>query len=744
MVDGSGQQQGYEPEPPYTNGTVLSSSTTPSRSPSLKPVANGDAQRLSTSDDRSSYLDPNQPTSRSYSQTPLSSSLPDDSSHHLPPEPDRLAPPSKRSQHRYSSPPAPVNYEPSSPTSPGSYSQRHTLQVPRSTSRRSRELSLDETRAYSTARPDHHRRASLNLVRRATRTGGQDQSDEVLTDEDAARWAEAIKQRRARKKRREEEDDDRVIVGTKVDQNHQNWVTAYNMLTGIRFVVSRINAKMDRELTPADFNAKHKFSFDITGNELTPSAKYDFKFKDYAPWVFRNLRAKFKLDPADYLMSLTSKYILSELGSPGKSGSFFYFSRDYKYIIKTIHHSEHKLLRKILPDYYKHIENNPNTLISQFYGLHRVKMAYGRKIHFVVMNNLFPPHRDIHQTFDLKGSTIGRDLHEEDLERNPRATMKDLNWLRRNRHIEQGPMKKQVFMTQLRRDVRLLQRLKIMDYSLLVGIHDLSRGNEEKLRDKTLQVFQPGGDRDEDMGANFLTRTPSKLENARKARELRLTLKRERPVPIQQTAAKMPDEILDERKNLVFYSDDGGLRATHENGQRGEEIYYLGIIDCLTPYGFVKKAEHFWKGLSHNRSQISPIPPEQYGERFINFMEGITMSKEEAERLQQARANAQTSEDKTRVSEGVRRESVERTMEAAENVARHSGPEPHTRTLATVWDPQEANSVSGPSTLPIVDEAGEAGSQKSGRSPRSKSRIDLLDRTSEKAQDGRPKSPLSR
>jgi 1-phosphatidylinositol-4-phosphate 5-kinase len=320
-----------------------------------------------------------------------------------------------------------------------------------------------------------------------------------------------------------------------------------------------------------------------TGKELTPSAKYDFKFKDYAPWVFRRLRSKFKLDPADYLMSLTSKYILSELGSPGKSGSFFYFSRDYKYIIKTIHHSEHKLLRKILPDYYKHVENNPNTLISQFYGLHRVKMAYGRKIHFVVMNNLFPPHRDIHQTFDLKGSTIGRDLREEDLERNPRATMKDLNWLRRNRHLEQGPMKKDVFMTQLRRDVSLLQRLKIMDYSLLVGIHDLGRGNEENLRDKTLQVFQPGGDRDDDTGTDLLVKTPSKLESARKARELRMTLKRERPVPILHSAAKMPDEILDERKNLVFYSDDGGLRATHENGQPGEEIYYLGIIDCLTP-----------------------------------------------------------------------------------------------------------------------------------------------------------------
>jgi 1-phosphatidylinositol-4-phosphate 5-kinase len=319
-----------------------------------------------------------------------------------------------------------------------------------------------------------------------------------------------------------------------------------------------------------------------TGNELTPSAKYDFKFKDYAPWVFRHLRAKFRLDPADYLMSLTSKYILSELGSPGKSGSFFYFSRDYKYIIKTIHHSEHKLLRKILPEYYKHVEQNPNTLISQFYGLHRVKMAYGRKIHFVVMNNLFPPHRDIHQTFDLKGSTIGRDLREQDLERNPRATLKDLNWLRRGRHLECGPSKREFFLAQLERDVELLKKLKIMDYSLLVGIHDLGRGNEEKLRDKTLQVFQPGGDREEETSPNMLMRTPSKLENERKARELRMLIKKERPVPLDKAAAKMPEEILDERQYHVFYADDGGFRATHENGQPGDEIYYLGIIDCLT------------------------------------------------------------------------------------------------------------------------------------------------------------------
>ena len=288
------------------------------------------------------------------------------------------------------------------------------------------------------------------------------------------------------------------------------------------------------------------------------------------------------LDPADYLMSLTSKYILSELGSPGKSGSFFYFSRDYKYIIKTIHHAEHKLLRRILREYYAHIEKYPNTLISQFYGLHRVKIPYGRKIHFVVMNNLFPPHRDIHQTFDLKGSTVGREYKEELLAKNPRATLKDLNWLRRNYHFEFGPSKKRLFIEQMKHDVALLQKLKIMDYSLLVGIHDLSKGNEENVRDKTLQVFQPGGDGNNEPQINMLTRTPSKLENARQARQLRQIIKKEKPVPIDKTTSKMPDEILEARKDFIFYSDDGGFRATHEDDSPGEEIYYLGIIDCLT------------------------------------------------------------------------------------------------------------------------------------------------------------------
>jgi len=57
-------------------------------------------------------------------------------------------------------------------------------------------------------------------------------------------------------------------------------------------------------------------------------------------------------------------------------------------------------------------------------------------------------------------------------------------------------------------------------------------------------------------------------------------VKKEKPVPMDQMLDKMPED--GHRKDFYFYADDGGFQATHENDLPGEEIYYLGIIDCLT------------------------------------------------------------------------------------------------------------------------------------------------------------------
>ncbi|KDE07562.1 hypothetical protein MVLG_02231 [Microbotryum lychnidis-dioicae p1A1 Lamole] len=415
-----------------------------------------------------------------------------------------------------------------------------------------------------------------------------------------------------------------VLVGNLIGQDHANYVLMYNMLTGIRIGVSRCQAKLKRPLTDADYTARHKFSFDIVGNELTPSVKYDFKFKDYAPWVFRELREYFYLDPSDYLVSLTAKYILSELGSPGKSGSFFYFSRDYRFIIKTIRHAEHKFLRSILKQYHEYIKENPHTLLSRFYGLHRVKLPRGRKIHFVIMNNLFPPHRDIHETYDLKGSAIGRKTPDEKVQESSHAILKDLNWIERGRQLDLGPEKKALFEEQLRRDTELMQKLRIMDYSLLTGIHNVRRGNQDNLRDNMLTVFQPD-----------TFKTPRrKLTDAKRdfdAAAVRKAVQQSDPKALSETN-KLPDQDTSERRMFLFYQDEGGIRATGDCNEDLGVIYYLGIIDILTPYTFVKKVEHYWKSFKHNGHMISAVPPEEYGDRFMAFIYSLIRGNDTSKR----------------------------------------------------------------------------------------------------------------
>jgi 1-phosphatidylinositol-4-phosphate 5-kinase len=427
---------------------------------------------------------------------------------------------------------------------------------------------------------------------------------------------------RANTSKNGKEDGNGVLVGNLIGEDHVNYVLMYNMLTGIRIGVSRCQAKIKRELKDEDFRGAHKYSFDIVGNEVTPSAKYDFKFKDYASWVFRELREDyFQLDPADYLVSLTSKYILSELGSPGKSGSFFYFSRDYRFIIKTIRHSEAKFLLSILKDYHAHVKNNPHTLLSRFYGLHRVKLPRGRKIHFVIMNNLFPPHRDIHETYDLKGSTIGREYPEDKARENPNAVLKDLNWINRGKMLEMGPEKRAFLTEQIRRDTEFLKKIGVMDYSLLVGIHNMERGNRDNVRKNTLKVFSPA------ITMRRRATQPNKAVSSHDAAALRRVMRESDPNRLlKKSAIKLPETDTGDRQQFIFHQDEGGMRATDElNDPQADPgmIYYLGIIDILTPYNGMKKLEHLWKGAQHDRHKISPVPPDEYGDRFFSFMKAI-------------------------------------------------------------------------------------------------------------------------
>jgi len=137
-------------------------------------------------------------------------------------------------------------------------------------------------------------------------------------------------------------------------------------------------------------------------------------------------------------------------------------------------------------------------------------------------------------------------------------------------HLELGPRKKELLLTQLRKDVELLSSLNIMDYSLLLGIHYTSRGNAENIRSTTLSVYQP---------RTGLTRTLSK----RQVMEALFNTEPRRLSTSGGATAILPTEEFLERKHGAFTSEDGGFYATNDSDQpTGDIIYYFGVIDLLT------------------------------------------------------------------------------------------------------------------------------------------------------------------
>ncbi|KAF3567345.1 hypothetical protein DY000_02012816 [Brassica cretica] len=126
-----------------------------------------------------------------------------------------------------------------------------------------------------------------------------------------------------------------------------NYYLMLNLQLGIRYTVGKITPVPRREVRASDFGERARITmfFPRNGSQYTPSHKsIDFDWKDYCPMVFRNLREMFKLDAADYMMSICGDDGLREISSPGKSGSIFYLSHDDRFVIKTLKRSEQILL----------------------------------------------------------------------------------------------------------------------------------------------------------------------------------------------------------------------------------------------------------------------------------------------------------------------------------------------------------------------------------------------------------------
>ncbi len=70
----------------------------------------------------------------------------------------------------------------------------------------------------------------------------------------------------------------------------------------------------------------------------------------------------------------------------GRSGSFFFFSHDDRFIVKTMSQSELNLLvNKLLPSYCEHMLEP--SLMAKILGVFTVKSAQIHAIHLMLMEN---------------------------------------------------------------------------------------------------------------------------------------------------------------------------------------------------------------------------------------------------------------------------------------------------------------------------------------------------------------------
>ncbi|KAK7267156.1 hypothetical protein RIF29_19820 [Crotalaria pallida] len=391
--------------------------------------------------------------------------------------------------------------------------------------------------------------------------------------------------------------------GETISKGHKNYELMLNLQLGIRHSVGRPAPSASLDLKPSAFDPKEKVwtRFPPEGSKYTPPhSSCEFKWKDYCPVVFRTLRKLFKVDAADYMLSICGNDALRELSSPGKSGSFFYLTNDDRYMIKTMKKAEAKALLRMLPAYYNHFRAFENSLLTKFYGLHCVKLigTAQKKVRFIIMGNLFCSEYTIHRRFDLKGSSLGRITDKPESEISETTILKDLdlNFVFR---LQRSWF--QEFRRQIDRDCELLEQEGIMDYSLLVGIHFRDISADGDLIPSGSQTL---GDSNGD-GTPCISRADVDQLLLDPTRWASIKLGVNMPAKVERTVRRSDCEL-----QLVG----------EPIGEFYEVVLFFGIIDILQDYDISKKLEHAYKSFQYDPTSISAVDPRQYSKRFRDFI----------------------------------------------------------------------------------------------------------------------------
>ncbi|KAK6743938.1 hypothetical protein RB195_010935 [Necator americanus] len=341
-------------------------------------------------------------------------------------------------------------------------------------------------------------------------------------------------------------------------------------------------------LMPDDFKAYTKVKIDnhYFNKDIMPS---HYKVKEYCPNVFRNLREQFCVDSTEYLRSLTAYEPEPDQLDGSKTGAppRLFVSYDKKFVIKSMDSEAVAELHSVLRDYHEYVvEKQGKTLLPQYLGLYRLTIE-GTETYLIVMRNVFGRKYNVHTKFDLKGSTVARVASEK--EKNKEVpTLKDNDFLEMNEKLSLPDETRHQLLEMLAADTAWLSKMHLMDYSLLLGVHDCERAAEEAAKRPVEHVSEESADE--------LCPTPPDS-------------------PLPSTGAFPP---LSGGPDL---DDEYYAIASHPDAPK-KLIYFIGLVDILTYYGVKKRTATAAKTVKYgsDAENISTVKPDQYARRLVDFV----------------------------------------------------------------------------------------------------------------------------
>jgi hypothetical protein len=362
-----------------------------------------------------------------------------------------------------------------------------------------------------------------------------------------------------------------------------------------------------------------RYTFSSIDNEYQYSALnniIELEISSLAPTVFYQLREDIGISNNDFIQSF-SKHHLEDFTNPGKSGSVMYKTSDDLFILKTLRAYEARLLMQILSGYHLQLKQRP-TILNRYIGLYSIRfptLISSIETYIVIMTNAFTPSLQINEIFDLKGSTIRRKL-EGNLSIDQLHKLKDLDFLDFYPHGIRIPSNIYHCLHQvISNDAKVLKKLHITDYSLILGIKHLDVTEDDLMQHRPF------------IGVSALYHMCHRLA-------LMHTDKSDLHVSSSINLTSLPisylkplEMIKEQIDSNVFYNNDpiagAALPIPGIINKSNQRVYiYLAIVDMLQTYDSIKYIERTFKKITDpsRHLQYSVLEPDEYEKRFVKFL----------------------------------------------------------------------------------------------------------------------------